>query len=155
MFDLVRPAVSLAYEHMFPWAPRAALARHTAGRRALAAARLALSFLLLEHDHEVDWEVDWEESAGFEPRPVERAAPPYGAWPPGRPPVGGGHRAHANRRPGQPVPGLHPCAVHVRPAGPTWARARHQCEAPGSATRLCRSARGASQTGRLDHRARG
>jgi hypothetical protein len=150
-----RPAASLAYEHMFPWTPRAALAGHPASRRALTAARFALSVLLLEDDHEVDWEVDWDQSAGFEPRPAERAAPRYCARPGGRrASVGRGYRGHASRRQGQPAPRLHPCAVDVGPPSPTWARTRRRCEAPASATRLCRSEAGVSQTGRRDRGAR-
>jgi len=46
---------------MFPSTRTSKLAQ-----RALGAARLARSFLLLEDDYDVDWEVDQDEQAGLE-----------------------------------------------------------------------------------------
>jgi hypothetical protein len=135
---------------MFPWAPQAALAGHTAGRRARVAARLALSFLLLEDDHEVDWEVDWDRSEGLEPLATEPETPSYGAWPQRhRPSLGRGYR-RASRRLGQPAPALQLCMVDVHATSGPAARARRRCEAPRSGIPPCRRAMGVSQFGRPD-----
>jgi hypothetical protein len=124
---------------MFPWAPQAALAGRTAGRRAVAAARLALSFLLLEDDHEVDWEVDWDQSAEREPRPAGPAAPSYDPWLWGhRPSAGRRYRGQQSRRQGQLPPRLQPCMADVAATSPPTARARHRCETPRSAAPPCR-----------------
>jgi hypothetical protein len=87
---------------MFPSTPKSKLAQ-----RALGAARVARSFLLLEDDHDVDWEVDQD----------ERRHAPH----PHRAPL---RRGCARRRPGEPPAPPHVCISPVGRVAPAPPRAR-------------------------------
>ncbi len=98
---------------MFPPEPTSKLAQH-----ALAALRVARSFLLLEDDPEVDWEVDKDE---LTPPPHMHRGPLRGR--------------RIARRPGAPAPTCHVCLCPVERGGtlPGHARARREQATGGSA----------------------
>ena len=91
---------------MFPPSAKSKLAQ-----RALEAARLARSFLLLEDDDRVDWEVGQDEPRA--PMHPHRAALRSGS---------------GQRRPGAPAPACHVCLTPVQRRGTLPARARTRRE---------------------------